>query len=157
MSGVNPWAVYQSLTRDPAQVKKVERGVLRRILTYARPYKALVAAFLVTLVVASLLTVAQPLLFRQIVDNGISQGNATLVTVLALCIAGLAILDALVGVVSRWYSARIGEGLISTCAPRSTVTCRSSRSPSSRVLKRAPLSHASTPMSSAPSKPSPRP
>ena len=112
MSGVNPWAVYQSLTRDPAQVKKVERGVLRRILTYARPYKALVAAFLVTLVVASLLTVAQPLLFRQIVDNGISQGNATLVTVLALCIAGLAILDALVGVVSRWYSARIGEGLI---------------------------------------------
>lgn len=112
MSGVNPWAVYQSLTRDPAQVKKVERGVLRRILTYARPYKALVAAFLVTLVVASLLTVAQPLLFRQIVDNGISQGNATLVTVLALCIAGLAILDALVGIVSRWYSARIGEGLI---------------------------------------------
>lgn len=112
VSGVNPWAVYQSLTRDPAQVKKVERGVLRRILTYARPYKALVAAFLVTLVVASLLTVAQPLLFRQIVDNGISQGNATLVTVLALCIAGLAILDALVGVVSRWYSARIGEGLI---------------------------------------------
>ena len=112
MSGVNPWAVYQSLTRDPAQVKKVERGVLRRILTYARPYKALVAAFLVTLVVASLLTVAQPLLFRQIVEYGISQGNATLVTVLALCIAGLAILDALVGVVSRWYSARIGEGLI---------------------------------------------
>ena len=112
MSGVNPWAVYQSLTRDPAQVKKVERGVLRRILTYARPYKALVAAFLVTLVVASLLTVAQPLLFRQIVDNGISQGNARLVTVLALCIAGLAILDALVGIVGRWYSARIGEGLI---------------------------------------------
>ncbi|MFM7598973.1 MAG: ABC transporter ATP-binding protein, partial [Actinomycetota bacterium] len=35
-----------------------------------------------------------------------------LVTVLALCIAGLAILDALVGIVGRWYSARIGEGLI---------------------------------------------
>jgi len=112
VSGVNPWSVYQSLTRDPSQVKKVERGVLRRILTYARPYKALVVAFLITLVFASLLTVAQPLLFRQIVDNGISEGNATLVTVLALCIAGLAVLDALVGVVGRWYSARIGEGLI---------------------------------------------
>jgi len=112
VSGVNPWAVYQSLTRDPAQVKKVERGVLRRILTYARPYKALVAAFLVTLVVASLLTVAQPLLFRQIVDNGISQGNSTVVTVLALGIALLAIIDALVGLIGRWFSSRIGEGLI---------------------------------------------
>lgn len=112
MSGVNPWAVYQSLTRDPSQAKRVGAGVLRRILTYARPYRGLVIAFMVTLIVASLLTVAQPLLFRQIVDNGISQGNATLVTVLALCIAGLAILDALVGIVGRWYSARIGEGLI---------------------------------------------
>ena len=112
MSGVNPWSIYQSLTRDPSQVKRVERGVLRRILTYARPYRSLVVAFMITLVIASLLTVAQPLLFRQIVDNGISQGNATLVTVLALCIAGLAVLDALVGIVGRWYSARIGEGLI---------------------------------------------
>lgn len=112
MSGVNPWSVYQSLTRDPTQVKHMERGVLRRIVGYARPYRGLVIAFMVTLVIASLLTVAQPLLFRQIVDNGISQGNATLVTVLALCIAGLAILDALVGIVGRWYSARIGEGLI---------------------------------------------
>jgi len=112
VSGVNPWSVYQSLTRDPSQIKRVKRGVLRRILLYARPYRGLVIAFMVTLVIASLLTVAQPLLFRGIVDNGITQGNATLVTVLALSIAGLAILDALVGIVGRWYSARIGEGLI---------------------------------------------
>ncbi|MGI9197282.1 MAG: ABC transporter ATP-binding protein [Candidatus Nanopelagicales bacterium] len=112
MSQVNPWQIYQSLTRDPKQVKKVSTGVLRRILGYARPYRGLVYAFLATLVFASLLTVAQPLLFRQIVDNGISQGNARLVTILALCIAALAIIDALVGVVSRWFSARIGEGLI---------------------------------------------
>lgn len=68
--------------------------------------------FLVTLVVASLLTVAQPLLFRQIVDNGISQGNARLVTFLAIVIAILAVFDALVGVLGRWFSSRIGEGLI---------------------------------------------
>ena len=112
MSQVNPWQIYQSLTRDPKQVKKVSSGVLRRILGYARPYRGLVYAFLATLVFASLLTVAQPLLFRQIVDNGISQGNARLVTILALCIAALAIIDALVGILSRWFSARIGEGLI---------------------------------------------
>jgi ATP-binding cassette subfamily B protein len=52
------------------------------------------------------------LLFRRIVDDGISVGNASLVTWTAVAIAGLAIADAALGLVSRWYSARIGEGLI---------------------------------------------
>jgi ATP-binding cassette, subfamily B, bacterial len=112
MSGVNPWQIYQSMTRDPSQVSPVGWPVVKRILSYARPYRVAVVAFLVTLVVASLLTVAQPLVFRQIVDSGISEGNATLVTALAILVAVLAILDAGIGIVSRWYSARIGEGLI---------------------------------------------
>ncbi|MGA0946720.1 MAG: ABC transporter ATP-binding protein, partial [Candidatus Nanopelagicales bacterium] len=112
MSGVNPWQIYQSMTRDPSQVTPVGWPVVRRILTYARPYRGLVIAFLVTLVLASLLTVAQPLVFRQIIDNGISQGNAGLVTALAVLVAVLALLDAGINLVGRWYSARIGEGLI---------------------------------------------
>jgi ATP-binding cassette subfamily B protein len=112
MSGVNPWQIYQSMTRDPSQVSAVGWPVVRRILGYARPYRIAVVAFLVTLVIASLLTVAQPLVFRQIIDNGISEGNATLVTALAILVAILALLDAGIGIVSRWYSARIGEGLI---------------------------------------------
>lgn len=112
MSGVNPWQIYQSMTRDPSQVSSVGWPVVKRILRYARPYRRLVIAFLVTLVLASLLTVAQPLVFRQIIDNGISQGNAQLVTVLAILVAVLALLDAGINLVGRWYSARIGEGLI---------------------------------------------
>jgi ATP-binding cassette, subfamily B, bacterial len=112
MSGVNPWAIYQSMTRDPAQAKTVGWAVVRRIFTYARPYRRQVIAFLITLVIASLLTVAQPLVFRQIIDNGISQGNGTLVTVLAIVVAVLALLDAAIGLIGRWYSSKIGEGLI---------------------------------------------
>lgn len=112
MSGVNPWAIYQSMTRDPAQAKTVGWAVVRRIFIYARPYRRQVIAFLITLVIASLLTVAQPLVFRQIIDNGISQGNGTLVTVLAIVVAVLALLDAAIGLIGRWYSSRIGEGLI---------------------------------------------
>lgn len=112
MSGVNPWQIYQSMTRDPSQVSRVGWPVVKRILVYARPYRALVVAFLVTLVIASLLTVAQPLVFRQIIDNGISQGNSSLVTILAILVAVLALLDAGINLVGRWYSARIGEGLI---------------------------------------------
>ncbi|MCH1403256.1 MAG: ABC transporter ATP-binding protein/permease, partial [Candidatus Nanopelagicales bacterium] len=107
------WQTYQSMTRDRSVTgQKVARGTIRRILGYARPYRPLIVLFLGTLVVTSLLSVAQPLLFRRIVDDGISVGNASLVTWTALAIAGLAIADAAFGIVSRWYSARIGEGLI---------------------------------------------
>ncbi|MHB1066548.1 MAG: ABC transporter ATP-binding protein [Candidatus Nanopelagicales bacterium] len=107
------WQMYRSLTRDRSVAKKKVNGALvRRILGYARNYRGYIAAFLVTLVVASLLSVAQPLMIPRLVDDGINQGNSRVVTVMALIIAMLAILDAAVGLVSRWFSSRIGEGLI---------------------------------------------
>ena len=113
MSMQTVWQTYQSMTRDRSvQNRKVARSTVRRIFGYARPYRVIVAIFLLTLVVTSLLSVAQPLLFRRIVDDGISVGNASLVTWTAVAIAGLAIADAALGLVSRWFSARIGEGLI---------------------------------------------
>jgi ATP-binding cassette subfamily B protein len=113
MSMNTVWQTYQSMTRDRSVAeKKITKGTVRRILSYAHPYRTIIVIFLGTLVVTSLLSVAQPLLFKRIVDDGISVGNASLVTWTALAIAGLAIADAAFGLVSRWYSARIGEGLI---------------------------------------------
>jgi ATP-binding cassette subfamily B protein len=109
----NAWLMYRSLTRDPSvKENKISRKTVRRILGYARPYKTLITLFLVTLVVAALLSVAQPLLFRRIIDQGITPGNASLVTWTAIFIAMLAIADAALGVISRYFSTRIGEGLI---------------------------------------------
>jgi ATP-binding cassette subfamily B protein len=109
----NAWLMYRSLTRDPSvKENKISRKTVARILSYARPYKALIALFLTTLVFASLLSVAQPLLFRRIIDQGITPGDASLVTWTAIFIAMLAIADAALGVVSRYFSTRIGEGLI---------------------------------------------
>ena len=113
MSMENAWLMYRSLTRDPSvKENKISRKTVARILSYARPYKALIALFLITLVFASLLSVAQPLLFRRIIDQGITPGDASLVTWTAIFIAMLAIADAALGVVSRYFSTRIGEGLI---------------------------------------------
>ena len=113
MSMENAWLMYRSLTRDPSvKEKKISRRTVRRILGYARPYKSLITLFLVTLVVAALLSVAQPLLFRRIIDQGITPGNASLVTWTAIFIAMLAIADAALGIISRYFSTRIGEGLI---------------------------------------------
>lgn len=109
----NAWMMYRSMTRDASvKDKKISRDTVKRILGYAQPYKKLITFFLITLVFASLLSVAQPLLFRRIIDQGITPGDASLVTWTAVFIALLAIADAGLGVVSRYYSARIGEGLI---------------------------------------------
>lgn len=113
MSGMQVWQAYTSMTRDRAvATHTLPKGLVRRIFTYARPYRALVIAFLGILILASLLSVAQPLLFRRIVDDGITAGNAQVVTVTAVIIGLLAIADAALGIVSRLFSSRIGEGLI---------------------------------------------
>ncbi len=109
----NAWQMYRSLTRDGSvKDKKISRALVKRILTYARPYKLIIAFFLLTLVVSSVMSVAQPLLFRRIVDQGITPGNASVVTWTAIFIALLAIGDSALGLVSRYFSSRIGEGLI---------------------------------------------
>ena len=107
------WQAYRSLTRDRSVGRrKVNRALVRRILGYAGKYRSLIVIYLITLVFVSLLSVAQPLMIPRLVDDGINEGNSTVVTVTALIIAALAILDAGLGLVSRWYSSRIGEGLI---------------------------------------------
>src|SRR6202020_28697 len=60
----------------------------------------------------AVVTVAVPLLLKVISDRGILAKDTGLVLGLAAVTAGLAILDALLTLGSRWYSARIGEGLI---------------------------------------------
>ena len=113
MSMDGMWAIYRSATRDRSvSQRKVNRALVRRVMGYARPYRPIIVAFIITLIGTSVLSVAQPLMIPRLVDDGITQGNAKVVTVMALIIALLAILDAALGVVSRWFSSRIGEGLI---------------------------------------------
>jgi ATP-binding cassette, subfamily B, bacterial len=113
MSMDNSWHAYRSLTRDRSvSDRKINRVLVRRILGYAGRYRRLIVLYLITLVLVSLLSVAQPLLIPRLVDDGINEGNSQVVTVTACIIAALAILDAGLGLVGRWFSSQIGEGLI---------------------------------------------
>ena len=113
MATANPHQVLRSYRRDDSVVdRRVNAVTVRRILGYARPYRWYVVALIITLVLDSATVVATPLLFRRIIDAGVTPGNRQVVTVCALLIAGLAIFDAGVTLVSRWFSSRIGEGLI---------------------------------------------
>ena len=103
----------RSFSRDRSVAqRKLARGTWRRVLTYARPYRALIVMFLVLVVLDALFVVVQPLLFKRIVDDGVTPGNRTVVIVISLIVAALAVVDALIGLAQRYLSSRIGEGLI---------------------------------------------
>jgi len=113
MSGHANWEAYRSFaTNRPTRKGGVDRALVRRVFTYARPYRKVIGVYVVTLVFTSLLSVAQPLMIPRLVDQGILKGNAGVVTVMAILIALLAVVDAGLGLVGRYFSSRIGEGLI---------------------------------------------
>ncbi len=107
------WQAIRSLSRDSSVAeRRLAPGTTRRVVEYARPYKGQIGIFLVLVVIDALLVVAVPLLLKAIVDEGVGKGDSALVVRLALIVAGLAVLDGGLTLVQRWYSARIGEGLI---------------------------------------------
>jgi ABC-type multidrug transport system fused ATPase/permease subunit len=94
----------------------VRRGTIARIWVFARPYRRWLVAFLLLTTVMAAIGVLTPVLAGRVVDAIVARGEATaavgVVVGLAAGIAALAVLEALVGLLSRWFSARIGEGLI---------------------------------------------
>ena len=98
--------------RDAIAGANVGRRTIRRVLTFARPYRVAIIAFIVVIVVQALLALIPPLLFRQIIDKAIPEGNRGLLHVLAGVVIGAAVFTALLSFVERWFSSRIGEGLI---------------------------------------------
>ncbi|WP_157591532.1 ABC transporter ATP-binding protein [Saccharothrix syringae] len=90
----------------------VRPGTFRRVLGFASPHRTKLVLFLLLTVVSAVLAVSTPVLAGQVVD-AIVEGRGTSVVVwLAVAIAGIAVVDAGLGLVERWQSARIGEGLI---------------------------------------------
>ena len=107
------WMTFRSMTADPSvKSQKLKPGTLKRIFSYGKPYSVQIAIFLFTVVIEALLIISTPLLLREIIDKGVIPRNGTLVTQLALLVGLLAVIDALFNIFGRWYSARIGEGLI---------------------------------------------
>lgn len=104
---------FRSLTQDQSvKDQKLKPGTAKRIASYALPYKKNLLIFLVTVVIDALLVVATPLLLKRLIDDGVIPGNSNLVTQLAFLVGAIALADALISMIGRWYSARIGEGLI---------------------------------------------
>ncbi|WP_432836862.1 ABC transporter ATP-binding protein [Dactylosporangium sp. CA-092794] len=115
MSSMAGWETLRALRKaDELAGKRLSRDTTRRIMRFARPYRRDIAVFLVTVVLGAAIGVATPYLAGDVV-NKISAGGpgaGAAVVRVALLIGGLAVADSLLSLAQRWYSARIGEGII---------------------------------------------
>jgi ATP-binding cassette, subfamily B, bacterial len=111
---MNPasWQAMRSFTRDSAVTsQRLKPGTVRRVASYARPYRRDLIVFMLATSLDAVVTVAVPLLLGLIV-NKIQDKDTRAVLWIAGAVAGIAVLDAFLSVAQRWYSARVGEGLI---------------------------------------------
>ena len=107
-------AAMRSFRRDPSVTgRELPKGTVRRVLGIARPYRRELIFFLLLVVASSVIGVITPLLAGDIINRiaGL-HGTAGGIVKIALIIAGLAVLDAAISLCTRWFSARIGEGVI---------------------------------------------
>jgi len=113
MSMQAAWMTHRSMTADPSvKQQKLKAGTVKRIFTFAKPYRLSIWIFLFTVVIDAALIVATPLLLRRLIDEGVIPKDGALVTRLAVFVGLLAIADAAMSMLGRYFSSRIGEGLI---------------------------------------------
>jgi ATP-binding cassette subfamily B protein len=98
---------------DPSVTKqKIRPGTIKRIAGYARPYRLKLTIYLVATALDAAITVVNPLLLRELIDAGIIGRNEGIILAVALTVVGVTLFDAFLGVLNRYFSSRIGEGLI---------------------------------------------
>ncbi|MEO6458495.1 MAG: ABC transporter ATP-binding protein [Chloroflexia bacterium] len=109
--GGGGWWSY--IRHDPARDKPtVSRALLKRVAAYARPYKGRIAFMLVTIIGISLLSIIPPLLFRNLIDVIIPNKDIGSLNWLVLAMVAVPLFSGLLGVLQRYLSSQIGEGLI---------------------------------------------
>ncbi|MEI8223166.1 MAG: ABC transporter ATP-binding protein [Actinomycetes bacterium] len=107
------WRALRNASTDQSvKDQKLKAGTFKRIVGFAKPYKKQLIVFLAMVVLDAILTVASPLILKQLIDKGVVPHNGRVVTQLALLVALFALFDAGINLVLRWHSSQIGEGLI---------------------------------------------
>nr|WP_232248786.1 ABC transporter ATP-binding protein [Streptacidiphilus rugosus] len=106
------WMQLHSVMNAQQERRPFDRATLRRIGAFARPHRRRIWQFVVLSVATALLAVATPVLAGRVVDAIVSHGDQSTVIRLALLIALIALAEAGFGILGRWLSSTLGEGLI---------------------------------------------
>ncbi|RSS74804.1 ABC transporter ATP-binding protein [Streptomyces sp. WAC06614] len=109
---VTAWTSLHSVMNAQSDRRPFSRASLRRVASFARPHRRGLTLFLLLSVVSALLAVATPVLAARVVDAIVAGSPEGTVVRLALLIALIAVVEAGLGLLTRWLSATLGEGLI---------------------------------------------
>ncbi len=107
-------AMHMMWPRDPDSVKdsNVGRKSAARVWRFAKPYRPDIGGFLVSVILQSVLGLVPVLLFGRIIDQAIPNQDRGQLGVFAVAIVAAALLQGVVGLGERYWSSRIGEGVI---------------------------------------------
>jgi ATP-binding cassette subfamily B protein len=97
---------------DPSAQKKIKPGTFKRALHYAKPHVGLLLLFLLIVSANAGIGIANPLIYREIINVGILTGNTPLIVKLALAVAGLGLFDAALGLLQTYLATRIGAAVV---------------------------------------------
>jgi ATP-binding cassette subfamily B protein len=104
---------WSLISADESKGKaKIDRILINRISTYARPYWGYIVIVLIAIILISLIELIPPLIFRTLIDNVIPEKDFRQLTLLAITMIAIPITSGLIGIVERYFSAKAGEGII---------------------------------------------
>ncbi len=109
---VTAWMSLYNAMHAQEDRRPFSKATLRRIGGFAQPHRAQLVKFLLLSVLTATLAVATPVLAGRVVDAIVDGAAVETVVWLAAVIAVIAVAEAGLGLLTRWLSATIGEGLI---------------------------------------------
>ncbi|BAZ97986.1 ABC-transporter, ATPase and permease component [Dehalococcoides mccartyi] len=98
---------------SPDEKPKITRGLLKRVWSYARPYRWLVLWMLVLTLATTGLGLLTPLILRDLIDITLPDKNISRLSWLIAALLTIPLLTSFLNVVLRRYNSRVGEGVIS--------------------------------------------
>jgi len=104
------WGSY--LRYDGEERPDIDRALLKRVWSYGKPYRRQLIGVIVTVLLISSLSVLPPILVRRLIDVALPNKDLGQLTLLGLGIVALPLLNSLIGILQRWWSSRVGEGII---------------------------------------------
>jgi ATP-binding cassette, subfamily B, bacterial len=104
---------WRSVRKNASVLKqKVKPGTAKRALLFAVPYAGLLTLFLFVVIVEAAISIANPLIYREIINKGILNGNSALVIHLALIVAALGLFEGVLGMTQTYLASKVGAGIV---------------------------------------------
>ena len=97
---------------DDGKSAKITWGLIKRVLAYANPYRREITITLVLILFTSGLGLLTPLIFRDLIDNTLPNGDVGRLNLLALALIIIPVLTSVLGIFNRRLNSIIGEGVI---------------------------------------------